>query len=451
MERLTPATCRLISRGSALHHGLPREDACMPGGNGTHSPWPIPMDPYSVPQRHSYGLVELAEAMRGRRILFLGDSVTVQMTGALRCLSASTLPGGIEPVIEEFSGGLSMRERCMKLQALKSRQPGSMCQGGWRRQCSINITELGPERCAHCGRLEENAQQRRAATFAWAHLAWPCKYPSMLEHGMIRLHGFRAPRFNFTWFPALGGKMDRYPTADLRQFGQVEKHSVAWPSRVEFASSRQLVDVLVLNFGLHYHVEGEYVGALRAAFDDLAAFASARRDGRVAVFRETSAQHFAATDGDYDRADASARGFVESSGKSKAKRCSDTDVCVQPCRPLAKNMSAWRNRALHRVASTRSAGGGRGRRWGAIRVQPFESVTRARWDYHVASKTDYNQQRRRWIHDCTHFCYSPSFWQESLHDLRVTIEPGTTRPALKEASRGSRRTSPRRSAAGRTA
>ena len=420
----------------------------MPAGNGTHSPWPIPIDPYSVPQAPSYGVVELARALRGRRVLFIGDSVTEQMTGALRCLAASTLPGGIEPVVEELDA-LSMRKRCLRLHALKSHRLNPACPGAWRRRCSVNTTELGAERCAECGKNDDFNQQRRAAMFAWAHLAWPCKdpskgsadlNPSMAENGTLRLQGYRAPHFNLTWFPNLGGKMDRFPTADLRRFGRDgasadEPISARWPSRVEFVRERRLVDVVVLNFGLHYHAEAEYVGALQAAFNELKSFASARPGKRVAVFRETSAQHFAATDGDYDHADAKARGRIEIKGAPRAPACSDADVCVQPCRPLAKNTSAWRNRALHRVASSMRVGAHASSWQSGVRVQPFEHVTRARWDFHVASKTDFNQKRHQWFYDCTHYCYSPSFWQESLHDLRVTIEPNVARNARKVLSK----------------
>ena len=38
-------------------------------------------------------------------------------------------------------------------------------------------------------------------------------------------------------------------------------------------------------------------------------------------------------------------------------------------------------------------------------------------DFHVASQTMFNYQKRRYVFDCTHFCFSPSFWQQVFFDL----------------------------------
>ena len=52
-----------------------------------------------------------------------------------------------------------------------------------------------------------------------------------------------------------------------------------------------------------------------------------------------------------------------------------------------------------------------------IGLMPFYAATQARWNYHTASKRDVDPVTRKARYDCTHFCYSPSFWDGSLDGL----------------------------------
>ena len=57
-----------------------------------------------------------------------------------------------------------------------------------------------------------------------------------------------------------------------------------------------------------------------------------------------------------------------------------------------------------------------------VHIQPFEALTAERWDYH--SSTKWSVAKDQWISDCTHFCYSPSFWGLSFHTLYETLVQG---------------------------
>ena len=61
------------------------------------------------------------------------------------------------------------------------------------------------------------------------------------------------------------------------------------PADIELFSSE--VDVLVINYGLHYHDPPAYAADMAALFAQLDAWTRAH-PGKVALFRETSAQHF---------------------------------------------------------------------------------------------------------------------------------------------------------------
>ncbi len=71
--------------------------------------------------------------------------------------------------------------------------------------------------------------------------------------------------------------------------------------RSDMAGILSMADVVVVNYGLHYHgPEGhpelkmqEYETEMRSLFGQLEKHAS--QPGKAAVFRETSAQHFAGT------------------------------------------------------------------------------------------------------------------------------------------------------------
>ena len=80
-------------------------------------------------------------------------------------------------------------------------------------------------------------------------------------------------------------------------------------------------------------------------------------------------------------------------------------------RQNSSSSHGWRNTVLSEVQQQL--------RLQHVHVQPFEDITRERWDYHASAV--WNGKLQRWASDCTHLCYSPSFWELSFHDLYTTI------------------------------
>ena len=56
-----------------------------------------------------------------------------------------------------------------------------------------------------------------------------------------------------------------------------------------------------------------------------------------------------------------------------------------------------------------------------VHVWPFEDITRERWDMHASTKWTNHGSSGKWVSDCTHLCYSQSFWDLAFHDLYVTL------------------------------
>ena len=161
-------------------------------------------------------------------------------------------------------------------------------------------------------------------------------------------------------------------------------------------------DVLVLNWGLHYHSMYEYQADLDKAFELFEGFVAARR-GRAVLFRETGAQHFKGRDrnshGEWDKRD-----LLQSNGGGP---CS--------CAPLEDYHVNSPNRALRNVLAARRA-------TSAVRILPFYALTRPRWRWHFGNCTN---RPSGWggpkCCDCTHWCYSPAFWEAHVHDLVVQL------------------------------
>jgi hypothetical protein len=173
-------------------------------------------------------------------------------------------------------------------------------------------------------------------------------------------------------------------------------------------------------------------------------------------------QHFHADSGDYD--DAAAQGGVAApaarhgadsgadqrlapggeSGSAGRKLAEGLPVratgaaggfSARPvCKPRLDTSMTWRNAELHAVMAElapRVAG-----RRPQLSILPFENLTQPRWDMHDHVVRSSNRSVRpggqagarlagsvggKWITDCTHFCYSPRFWELSFHDLVVTL------------------------------
>jgi len=182
------------------------------------------------------------------------------------------------------------------------------------------------------------------------------------------------------------------------------------------AGSLTMADVVVVNYGLHYHGPPgaperkleEYEHEMRGLFEQLDAFA--QLPGRAAVFRETSAQHFIGT-GSY-------AGAEQSHPKAGTScRCEAMGEAV-----LWKNDITALNGVIHKLATE----------FPHVRVLPFYNLTAPRFDMHEEQYCGYEQMRSDPENsgsccDCTHMCHTPQFWRHFFHQLHGVL--GETRAA----------------------
>lgn len=266
-----------------------------------------------------------------------------------------------------------------------------------------------------------------------------------LDDLLVGVVGWRLPALNFTWFPPYGdlnqfnrpcptcharahAAMASQPPRTSRMPCQVSDfcEDQPLPSQIDLATVPGIdADVLVFNFGLHYHDPHAYRRAVRAALRALDDFAA--RPGRAAVFRETSAQHFPVASGDYDEAIRRDPMLVRSSANltdedmqtvKVRQRWSGPSMCQalmgQHANATNVQHRSWRNGVLHdlyRELAPRH-----------VHLQAFEDLTAERWDYHASTK--WSESYRMWISDCTHFCFSPRFWDLSFHSLYKALIGG---------------------------
>ncbi|KAK3243201.1 hypothetical protein CYMTET_47157 [Cymbomonas tetramitiformis] len=184
----------------------------------------------------------------------------------------------------------------------------------------------------------------------------------------------------------------------------------------EMASILNYTDILVFNFGLHYHdmiVYNEEMTKLAKQLDDWIAEEPANR---YVFFRETSAQHFQGMtgSGDYDSRD---------QFRNKSTACG----CVEIQTPDAQ--SAWwqdpeshkdgnvRNKAAHSIFGGRPNTG----------IFKFFDATFPRYNMHHETLL---RTEKMQICDCTHMCYSPSFWtmvhQQFYEAVSETLKKGSS-------------------------
>lgn len=139
--------------------------------------------------------------------------------------------------------------------------------------------------------------------------------------------------------------------------------------------------------------------------------AFAAQPGKAAVFRETSAQHFKATTGDYHDAVRKDPSLVLAPAPQPQQQPPQQWTGPSMCQRIAETEPPnWRNEALGNLF--------RRHRYRHVTLQPFEALTRPRWDFHSSTKLGGDGE---WRSDCTHFCYSPCFWEESFEDLASAL------------------------------
>jgi len=165
----------------------------------------------------------------------------------------------------------------------------------------------------------------------------------------------------------------------------------------DLAAALQTANVIVLNWGLHYHNMTQYRIDLHTAFEQLNRHASVR--GNIVLFMETGAQHFRQDD---------SRGFgrLRASAGSWEMRDPSTDKhCA--CSPIEDFGVNRQNGVLHAVLATGL--------YPSVQVLPFYELTRPRWRWHFGNCTHRpSGWNKDTCCDCSHFCYSPAMWRAHL-------------------------------------
>jgi len=161
----------------------------------------------------------------------------------------------------------------------------------------------------------------------------------------------------------------------------------------------EIVDVAMLNFGLHYSPLAKLEGMVQEAMAQLGKWQSARPQQRVALWRESSAQHYPG--GAYEKG---------------AERPPPGSPCM--CSPLSASAEKSEyNLNVAAVAAERREASRHG-----VALVPFFNLTAPRFDMHRAHFCSYHNQRRvGTCCDCTHFCYTPLFWDVFFAGLYRTL------------------------------
>ena len=385
-ELLTPARCRQLSGGvTGPATGVFRDPhrICNPTVS-------VPPDPHCLTKSGAAprGILALLQILRGRRLLFIGDSISGQVANALECALRRTAPeevGVLQPI--------TVKREVPELVTACNRAWDGVEAG------SISKQTYEDSQCRALGAGNfANAARESNATF-------------------MTLHGLSAPLHNFSFFRRFGDvyHYNRQLECRLRRpypaQPECSKSSGRYrlPTHVELVGRHNLADIIVLNFGLHAGDPDAYRAGMQKALHDLQAFAG---NGRASVIRETSAQHFPVRSGDYNEAIAKDPKLVLANNQEAEDARDRKKQWLGPsmCKPLGQNISFhWRNRIVHELM--KEPGHER------VRLQPFEMLTRSRWDYHASIKYSHGQ----WRSDCTHWCWSPCFWERHFSDLQRAL------------------------------
>ena len=261
---------------------------------------------------------DLMRLLRNRRLVFVGDSVTEQYERALACAVRAHFPG---------DGGYVRRTWLVPFPGL---------QAACRSLLNESAQGLTDPKCTSCASPSRAPQTFPAggpcqllgygvAGWDWAQLLRRQGVGAVLEMEKQRVvRGFEVPRLNASvvyrfglskrahmgcplcaptgedsqgqWRPTTAAAAAAAPpgspaprascaAVDPCADGGGRSPSHLLPSTVELAAAAG-ADVIVANYGLHYHTWQHYRSDLRRFLAQLSEFASA--PGRVAVFRETS-------------------------------------------------------------------------------------------------------------------------------------------------------------------
>jgi hypothetical protein len=181
--------------------------------------------------------------------------------------------------------------------------------------------------------------------------------------------------------------------------------SEQWRRGVVGAASPRTV--FVANAGLHHRDHAELAAHLKVVFSVLLEAVDA---GAVALYAETTAQHFATTTGGYF-----ASGMKSSARPIAHYNCVPASFHNASCHgagrqhPEAELDTGWRNAVAwdaFRAAQMNRTGGPTPR----LRVLRLHELTQPLWDLHPGGR------------DCTHFCFSPGLVEAILGELVEAVD-----------------------------
>lgn len=187
-----------------------------------------------------------------------------------------------------------------------------------------------------------------------------------------------------------------------------------------------LVDVAVVNFGLHYgRPSEEYTGDMERLFAQLDGWVTAggvddrhgaHRWRRRALFRETSAQHFKGTGAFRDMSQARPSG-PDAASAAGASRLDAVDGACQ-CEAMSAEVEATnevklQNDVVAAIAQKYAS---------TVGIVPFYGLTAPRHDMHEGHFCGYGAKSGPVpCCDCTHLCYTPQLWRTWFHHLYLAF------------------------------
>ena len=379
-----------------------------------------------------YTLDDLGQLLAGKRLALVGDSITNQLASALIC------------ALQGAEVGIQRADVQIQVPSLASR-----CLGLW--QATAEGLRSGGARPCTCPVKEHDSWVDSPCTLL-APIS-PTRIPGEASVAALNakrqtytLTRWRVPPYNWTLvlpYTAASGRVatteeclvcdgqpatvtahgsdhgtgDSTPMCAVRDVCAAPRQRL--PSTVSLLADADAADVVVLNIGHHYHnasrdrYGANYDSALEATLHELAHFSRGKR-GRAAAFRETSWQHFDAGDGDFDQLSSLIQGSSRSGSGADPGEWRGPSACA----PAPSTVSrTWKNEALHRIWRQHP------RQAAAVPIIPFEARTRPRWEFHGTTRVGAPRRggRLRVTSDCTHFCYSPRFWELVFHDLYAAL------------------------------
>ena len=169
-----------------------------------------------------------------------------------------------------------------------------------------------------------------------------------------------------------------------------------WEGRLVAEASKGKGVVMMYNAGLHFRVDDKYNQTLTRIFKALERVARTQPadagSRNVAMFVETTSQHFATETGGYYSEVLEERGEKPLRGYG----CVPAERHGYACQLHAES----RNRAAEAI----------GRRFPDVPIAPMGDLTEDLWDMHPHTK------------DCTHWCYAPALVEAVAYVIRHVID-----------------------------